>query len=170
VDDVPFGPACEVPSFSFVIWYCPKSKGLRDWLSPVSIGVGRADNSCYFSLGLLVWFDMSGQGSWVYLGSQSQANFACWGPWHWLWVVFTRGDLGHGYQDFLLKPDGQLEQIVRKHAQRGRFMARPESGMGVSYLYHTPVLRNETEASICVLRMFKLHVWQQYSEQIQYLN
>jgi hypothetical protein len=32
---------------------------------------------------------------------------------------------------------------------------------------HTPVLRNRTEASIRVPRMFKSHTWQQYDEQMK---
>jgi hypothetical protein len=35
-------------------------------------------------------------------------------------------------------------------------------------LCHTPVLRNRTEASIRVPRMFKSHVWQQYDKQMKY--
>jgi hypothetical protein len=32
---------------------------------------------------------------------------------------------------------------------------------------HTPVLRNRTEASIRVPRMFKSHAWQQYDKQME---
>jgi hypothetical protein len=32
---------------------------------------------------------------------------------------------------------------------------------------HTPVLRNRTEASIRVPRMFKSHTWQQYDKQMK---
>jgi hypothetical protein len=34
-------------------------------------------------------------------------------------------------------------------------------------LCHTPVLRNITEASIRVPRMFKSHTWQQYDKQMK---
>jgi hypothetical protein len=51
-----------------------------------------------------------------------------------LWVVIIRRDPGHGYRDFLLEPDRWLEQILREHARRGRFKARPELGKGVGYL------------------------------------
>jgi hypothetical protein len=138
VDEVPFGSAREALGFSFIIWYCPKSEVLRDWLSSVSIRVGQVDNRCYFSLGVHVWFDMSGHGYWVYLGSRSQAVFTRRSPWHWLWVVFARGDLGRRYQDFLLEPGGQLEQIMLKHARRGRFAARPKPGKGVGGLVVSP--------------------------------
>jgi hypothetical protein len=89
---------------------------------------------------------MSGLGYWVYLGSRSQAVFTWWSPWHWLWVVFARGDLGRRYQDFLLEPGGQLEQILLKHAWRGRFAARPEPGKGVSCLVVSPEDMVELEA------------------------
>jgi hypothetical protein len=71
MDEVPFGPLREAPGFGFIIWYYPKLKVLRDWFVPVSIGVGRANNSDYFFLRLLVWFDMFGRGSWVYFKSRS---------------------------------------------------------------------------------------------------
>jgi hypothetical protein len=42
---------------------------------------------------------------------QSQVIFAWRDPWSWLLAVYARGDLGHGYRDFLLELDGRLEQI-----------------------------------------------------------
>jgi hypothetical protein len=35
---------------------------------------------------------------------------------------------------------------------------------------HTPALRNRTEASIRVPRMFKSHAWQQYDKQMKCYN
>jgi hypothetical protein len=67
---MPFCPAREALGFSFIIWYCPKSEVLGDWFSPIRIRVRRANNNYYFSLRLLVWFNMSHRGSWVYFGSQ----------------------------------------------------------------------------------------------------
>jgi hypothetical protein len=55
-----------------------------------------------------------------------------------VWVVFTRGDLGLRYRDFLLEPDQRLEQILLKHARRGHFVARPEPGKGVDCLIVSP--------------------------------
>jgi hypothetical protein len=43
-----------------------------------------------------------------------------------------------------------------------------ESAMaGQQTPYHTPVLRNRTEASIRAPRMFKSHAWQQYDKQMK---
>jgi hypothetical protein len=79
VNEVPFGPTCE--ALGFVIWYCPTLEILEDKFLLVYIGVRRADNSYYFFLGLLVWFDMLDRGSQVYFRSRSRVVFTRWGPW-----------------------------------------------------------------------------------------
>jgi hypothetical protein len=52
----------------------------------------------------------------------------------------------------------------------GQFGYRCDScelvALGYSWC-HTPVLRNRTEASIRVPRMFKSHAWQQYDKQMK---
>jgi hypothetical protein len=64
----------------FIICYCPEMKVLGDWFSPICVGVGQPDNSCYFSPGLLVRFHRADRGSQVDFRSQSWAVFTRWGP------------------------------------------------------------------------------------------
>jgi hypothetical protein len=62
-------------------------------------------------------------------------------------------DLRNGYQDFLLEPDGRLEEILCQHAQRGRFDARPELNKGVSCLVVSPEDMVELEAIEFLLQL-----------------